>query len=68
MKTPILPAAASALVVGYAACVASMELTSATTTYHRVMLDGVGIFHREAGPALVGFDQGGDCDSYEAVR
>jgi hypothetical protein len=62
MKTSILPAAASALVVGYAARVVSMELASATTTYHRVMLDGVGIFYREAGSTLVGFDQGGDCD------
>jgi hypothetical protein len=28
----------------------SVESTSATTTYHRVMVDGVGIFYREAGP------------------
>ena len=27
-----------------------MESTSATTTYHRVIVDGVGIFYREAGP------------------
>ena len=27
-----------------------MESMSATTTYHRVMVDGVGIFYREAGP------------------
>jgi pimeloyl-ACP methyl ester carboxylesterase len=27
-----------------------MESTSATTTYHRVTVDGVGIFYREAGP------------------
>jgi len=27
-----------------------MESTSATTTYHRVMVDGVGVFYREAGP------------------
>jgi len=68
MKTPILPAAASALVVGCAARVASMESISATTTYHRVMLDGVGIFYREAGPTLVGFDQGGDCDNPNPSR
>jgi pimeloyl-ACP methyl ester carboxylesterase len=27
-----------------------MESTSATTTYHRVTVDGVGVFYREAGP------------------
>ena len=27
-----------------------MESTSATTTYHRVTIDGVGVFYREAGP------------------
>ena len=29
---------------------AAMESTSATTTYHRVTIDGVGVFYREAGP------------------
>ena len=28
----------------------SLESTSATTTYHRMAVDGVGIFYREAGP------------------
>ena len=28
----------------------SLELTSATTTYHRASVDGVGVFYREAGP------------------
>ena len=28
----------------------SLELTSATTTYHRMTVDGVGVFYREAGP------------------
>jgi pimeloyl-ACP methyl ester carboxylesterase len=28
----------------------SMESTSATTTYHRTTVDGVGVFYREAGP------------------
>src|SRR5580658_7815438 len=28
----------------------SLESTSATTTYHRATVDGVGIFYREAGP------------------
>jgi pimeloyl-ACP methyl ester carboxylesterase len=27
-----------------------MESTSATTSYHRVIVDGVGIFYRKAGP------------------
>ena len=27
-----------------------MESTSTTTTYHRVTVDGVGVFYREAGP------------------
>ena len=28
----------------------SLESTSATTTYHRATVDGVGVFYREAGP------------------
>jgi pimeloyl-ACP methyl ester carboxylesterase len=28
----------------------SLESTSATTTYHRMTVDGVGVFYREAGP------------------
>ena len=28
----------------------SLESTSVTTTYHRMTVDGVGIFYREAGP------------------
>ena len=27
-----------------------LESTSATTTYHRATIDGVGVFYREAGP------------------
>jgi pimeloyl-ACP methyl ester carboxylesterase len=50
MKTPILLAAAAALIVGRAAQAASLESTSATTTYHRMTVDGVGVFYREAGP------------------
>ncbi len=34
------------------ALAAPLASTSATTTYHRVEVDGVGIFYREAGPAL----------------
>src|SRR5580704_10922158 len=56
MKTPILLAAAAA-VIGHAAQAASLESTSATTTYHRMTVDGVGVFYREAGrkdaPTLV---------------
>jgi pimeloyl-ACP methyl ester carboxylesterase len=32
------------------ASAAPVESTSATTTYHRVEVDGIGIFYREAGP------------------
>jgi hypothetical protein len=28
----------------------SLQSTSATTTYHRLTVDGVGVFYREAGP------------------
>jgi hypothetical protein len=50
MKAPALVAAAVALIVAHAGEAAPMESTSATTTYHRVTVDGVGIFYREAGP------------------
>src|SRR6516165_12367458 len=50
MKTRILLAAAAAIVVGHAARAAPMESTSSRTTYHRVTIDGIGIFYREAGP------------------
>jgi pimeloyl-ACP methyl ester carboxylesterase len=49
MKTPIL-ATAVALMIGHTAQAASLASTSATTTYHRMMVDGVGVFYREAGP------------------
>ena len=42
--------AAAASIVGRLTQAASLELTSATTTYHRMTVDGVGIFYREAGP------------------
>jgi pimeloyl-ACP methyl ester carboxylesterase len=41
---------AAALMIGHAAQAASLASTSATTTYHRMMVDGVGVFYREAGP------------------
>jgi pimeloyl-ACP methyl ester carboxylesterase len=50
MKARILLAAAAALILGQTARTAAMEATSATTTYHRTTVDGVGIFYREAGP------------------
>lgn len=51
MKAPILlAAAAAATTAGPCALGAPLESTSATTTYHRVMVDGVGVFYREAGP------------------
>jgi pimeloyl-ACP methyl ester carboxylesterase len=50
MKTPTVLAAAAALIVGDAAPAASLESTSATTTYHSMTVGGVGIFYREAGP------------------
>jgi pimeloyl-ACP methyl ester carboxylesterase len=43
-------AAAAALIAGYAVQAAPMESTSATTTYDRVSVDGLGVFYREAGP------------------
>jgi pimeloyl-ACP methyl ester carboxylesterase len=42
--------AAAASIVGYPKKPTSLESTSATTTYHRVTVDGVGVFYREAGP------------------
>ena len=50
MKTPTALAAAAALIVGNAGRAASLESTSATTTYHSVSVNGVGVFYREAGP------------------
>jgi pimeloyl-ACP methyl ester carboxylesterase len=48
MKAPDVTAAAA--VAGEAAPSAPLQATSATTTYHRLTVDGVGIFYREAGP------------------
>jgi pimeloyl-ACP methyl ester carboxylesterase len=42
--------AAVALTVGRPAQATLLESTSATTTYHRTTVDGVGVFYREAGP------------------
>ena len=52
MRAPILLAAATAatLATTQVAKPTPVESTSATTTYHRVQVDGLGIFYREAGP------------------
>src|ERR1700734_108545 len=42
--------AAAASIVGRHMQAASLVSTSATTTYHRKTVDGVGVFYREAGP------------------
>jgi len=39
-----------AALAGSVAVASSVPSSSATTTYHRTQVDGVGIFHREAGP------------------
>jgi hypothetical protein len=44
MKTRGLVAAAAALVLGHSMQAAPLNSTSATTTYHRLMVDGVGVF------------------------
>ena len=48
MVTGISPIAAAASTVGHPT--PSLQSTSATTTYHRMAVDGVGVFYREAGP------------------
>jgi pimeloyl-ACP methyl ester carboxylesterase len=50
MKKRVLAAAASALFASQAAPVVALESTSATTSYHRAIVDGIGVFYREAGP------------------
>src|ERR1700741_3800470 len=50
MKVALLLAAASTFIAGLTAEAAPMESTTATTTYHRASVDGVGTFYREAGP------------------
>jgi pimeloyl-ACP methyl ester carboxylesterase len=42
--------AAAASIVGRRVQTTLLESTSATTAYHRVTVDGVGVFYREAGP------------------
>ncbi|MFM0290457.1 alpha/beta fold hydrolase [Paraburkholderia megapolitana] len=50
MKARILLGTVAALMVAHTAQAAMLESTSATTSYHRVMVDGTSIFYREAGP------------------
>jgi pimeloyl-ACP methyl ester carboxylesterase len=50
VKARTLLAMVSAMVTVNLAHAAPMASTSATTTYHRATVDGVGIFYREAGP------------------
>ena len=42
--------AAAASIVGHRVQTSSLESTSATTTYHRMTVDGVGVVYREAAP------------------
>ncbi|MGP8233223.1 MAG: alpha/beta fold hydrolase [Methylovirgula sp.] len=50
MKVRALLSAILALGTGQGAQAAPLPSTSATITYHRVEVDGIGIFYREAGP------------------
>jgi pimeloyl-ACP methyl ester carboxylesterase len=50
MKTRIFLAVAGALAAANVAQAAPLESTSATISYHRVEVDGLRIFYREAGP------------------
>jgi len=51
MKTGIFLAAAGVLATPNVVQAAPLESSSATISYHRVELDGVGVFYREAGPS-----------------
>jgi pimeloyl-ACP methyl ester carboxylesterase len=50
MKSGVFLAAAGVLATANVAQTAPLESTSATIAYHRVEVDGVGVFYREAGP------------------
>src|SRR5262249_10070130 len=50
MKSLITLPAAAAMAIGTTTFAAALPSTSATTTYQRAQVDGVGIFYREAGP------------------
>jgi pimeloyl-ACP methyl ester carboxylesterase len=50
LVTPTVLATVAALMAGDVGPVAALESTTATTTYHNLTIDGVGVFYREAGP------------------
>ena len=50
MVTATSVTAAASSIVGHRVQATSLESTSATTTYHRMTIDGVGVFYRQAGP------------------
>ena len=50
LVTPTVLATVGALMAGDVGPVAALESTTATTTYHNLTIDGVGVFYREAGP------------------
>jgi pimeloyl-ACP methyl ester carboxylesterase len=50
MKTRVFLAVAGALATAHMSQAAPLESTSATLSYHRVQVDGVGVSYREAGP------------------
>ena len=50
MKARALLTVAATFIAGHAAPAAALESTSASTAYHRITVDGTGIFYREAGP------------------
>ena len=50
MVTATSLTAAASSIVGHRVQTSSLESTSATTTYHRMTVDSVGVFYREAGP------------------
>jgi pimeloyl-ACP methyl ester carboxylesterase len=50
MVTATSVTAAAASIVGHRVQTSSLESTCATTTYHRMTVDGAGVFYREAGP------------------
>jgi pimeloyl-ACP methyl ester carboxylesterase len=50
MKVRLLVAAAAALIGSQTMQADALESTSATTSYHRANVDGLGVFYREAGP------------------
>jgi pimeloyl-ACP methyl ester carboxylesterase len=50
MNAGVLLPSLTLLAMSAAVQAVSLESTSATTTYHRATVDGVGVFYREAGP------------------